>query len=201
LPAIHRPTFPSTAQINPYRGCEHGCTYCYARPTHAYMGLSAGLDFESRLFAKTNAAELLRKELGAKGYEPATLALGANTDPYQPVERQYRITRAVLEVLNETNHPVGIVTKSALVTRDIDILQEMAGKGLVKVALSITTLDHKLARKLEPRAATPGRRLQALELLSKAGIPTVVMTAPVIPAINDMEIEKAARCSTGRRRT
>jgi DNA repair photolyase len=190
---IARNTSPDISfdrSINPYRGCEHGCTYCYARPTHAYMGLSAGLDFESRLFAKTNAAELLRKELGAKGYEPATLALGANTDPYQPVERQYRITRAVLEVLNDTDHPVGIVTKSALVTRDIDILQEMARKGLVKVALSITTLDHKLARKLEPRAATPGRRLQALELLSKAGIPTVVMTAPVIPAINDMEIEK-----------
>jgi DNA repair photolyase len=190
---ITRNTSPDISfdrSINPYRGCEHGCTYCYARPTHAYMGLSAGLDFESKLFAKTNAAELLRKELGAKGYEPATLALGSNTDPYQPVERQYRLTRAILEVLNETNHPVGIVTKSALVTRDIDILQEMAAKGLVKVALSITTLDHTLARKLEPRAATPGRRLQALELLSAAGIPTVVMTAPVIPAINDMELEK-----------
>lgn len=190
---ITRNTSPDISfdrSINPYRGCEHGCTYCYARPTHAYMGLSAGLDFESKLFAKTNAVELLRKELGAKGYEPATLALGSNTDPYQPVERQYRLTRAILEVLNETNHPVGIVTKSALVTRDIDILQEMAAKGLVKVALSITTLDHTLARKLEPRAATPGRRLQALELLAAAGIPTVVMTAPVIPAINDMELEK-----------
>ena len=190
---IARNTSPDISfdrSINPYRGCEHGCTYCYARPTHAYMGLSAGLDFESRLFAKTNAAELLRKELGAKGYEAATIALGANTDPYQPIERQYRLTRSILEVLNETSHPVGIVTKSALVTRDIDILQEMAGKGLVKVALSLTTLDHKLSGKLEPRAATPGRRLQALELLSKAGIPTVVMTAPVIPAINDMELEK-----------
>ncbi len=190
---ITRNTSPDISfdrSINPYRGCEHGCSYCYARPTHAYMGLSAGLDFESKLFAKTNAVELLRKELGAKGYEPATLALGSNTDPYQPVERQYRLTRAILEVLNEANHPVGIVTKSALVTRDIDILQQMAAKGLVKVALSITTLDHTLARKLEPRAATPGRRLQAIELLSAAGIPTVVMTAPVIPAINDMEIEK-----------
>lgn len=190
---IARNTSPDISfdrSINPYRGCEHGCSYCYARPTHAYMGLSAGLDFETRLFAKTNAAELLRKELGAKGYEAATIALGANTDPYQPVERQYRITRAVLEVLNETNHPVGIVTKSALVTRDIDILKPMAEKGLVKVALSLTTLDHKLSRKLEPRAATPGRRLQALEMLSAAGIPTVVMTAPVIPAINDMDIEK-----------
>jgi DNA repair photolyase len=190
---IARNTSPDISfdrSINPYRGCEHGCSYCYARPTHAYLGLSAGLDFETRLFAKTNAAELLRKELGAKGYEAATIALGANTDPYQPVERQYRITRAVLEVLNETNHPVGIVTKSALVTRDIDILKPMAEKGLVKVALSLTTLDHKLSRKLEPRAATPGRRLQALEMLSAAGIPTVVMTAPVIPAINDMDIEK-----------
>ena len=190
---ISRNTSPDISfdrSINPYRGCEHGCSYCYARPTHAYMGLSAGLDFETRLFAKTNAAELLRKELGAKGYEAATIALGANTDPYQPVERQYRITRAVLEVLNETSHPVGIVTKSALVTRDIDILKDMASRGLVKVALSLTTLDHKLSRKLEPRAATPGRRLQALELLSAAGIPTVVMTAPVIPAINDMDIEK-----------
>ncbi len=190
---IARNTSPDISfdrSINPYRGCEHGCSYCYARPTHAYMGLSAGLDFETRLFAKTNAAELLHKELGAKGYEAATIALGANTDPYQPVERQYRITRAVLEVLNETNHPVGIVTKSALVTRDIDILKPMAEKGLVKVALSLTTLDHKLSRKLEPRAATPGRRLQALEMLSAAGIPTVVMTAPVIPAINDMDIEK-----------
>ena len=176
--------------INPYRGCEHGCSYCYARPSHAFMGLSAGLDFESRLFAKTNAVELLQKELGAKDYEPATIALGANTDPYQPVERQYRLTREILKVLNECNHPVGIVTKSALVTRDIDILKPMAEKGLVKVAVSITTLDHKLSRRMEPRAAAPGRRLQALELLSAAGIPTVAMTAPIIPAINDMEIEK-----------
>lgn len=176
--------------INPYRGCEHGCSYCYARPSHAYLGLSAGLDFESRLFAKTNAVELLQKELGAKGYEPATIALGANTDPYQPVERQFRLTRDILKVLNECNHPVGIVTKSALVTRDIDLLKPMAEKGLVKVALSITTLDHKLSRQMEPRASAPGKRLQALELLSAAGIPTVAMTAPIIPAINDMEIEK-----------
>ena len=176
--------------INPYRGCEHGCSYCYARPSHAYLGLSAGLDFESRLFAKTNAVELLQKELGAKGYEPATIALGANTDPYQPVERQYRLIREILKVLNECNHPVGIVTKSALVTRDIDLLKPMAEKGLVKVALSITTLDHKLSRQMEPRASAPGKRLQALEILSASGIPTVAMTAPIIPAINDMEIEK-----------
>jgi DNA repair photolyase len=190
---IARNTSPDISfdrSINPYRGCEHGCSYCYARPSHAYLGLSAGLDFESKLFAKTNAIELLRKELGAKGYEPATIALGANTDPYQPVERQYRLTREILKLLNETNHPVGIVTKSHLVTRDIDILKPMAERGLVKVALSITTLDHKLSRQMEPRASAPGKRLQALELLSAAGIPTVVMTAPIIPAINDMEIEK-----------
>ncbi|HRX35855.1 MAG TPA: PA0069 family radical SAM protein [Aestuariivirga sp.] len=175
--------------INPYRGCEHGCAYCYARPTHAYMGLSPGLDFESKLFAKPNAAELLRAELLAKDYKPRTIAIGTNTDAYQPIERGHRITRRVLEVLSEFNHPVGIVTKSALVTRDIDILKPMADQGLVKVAISITTLDAKLSRAMEPRAATPGKRLQALELLSAAGIPTVVMVAPIIPAVNDSEIE------------
>ena len=175
--------------INPYRGCEHGCSYCYARPTHAYMGLSPGLDFESKLFVKTNAAELLRAELLAKGYTPRTIALGANTDPYQPIERSHRVTRAVLEVLSEFNHPVGIVTKSALVTRDIDILKSMAERGLVKVAISITTLDAKLARSMEPRAPTPTKRLAALEMLAAAGIPTVVMIAPIIPAVNDSEIE------------
>jgi DNA repair photolyase len=175
--------------INPYRGCEHGCAYCYARPAHAYMGLSPGLDFESKLFAKPNAAELLRAELSHKSYEPRTIALGANTDAYQPIERERRITRAVLEVLAAFNHPVGIVTKSALVTRDIDILEPMAKKGLVKVALSVTTLDPKLARAMEPRASTPVKRLQAIEQLSAAGIPTVVMVAPIIPAVNDSEIE------------
>jgi DNA repair photolyase len=175
--------------INPYRGCEHGCSYCYARPAHAYMGLSPGLDFESKLFAKPNAAALLRAELSAKGYEPKTIALGANTDAYQPIERDRRITRAILEVLAEFNHPVGIVTKSALVTRDIDILGPMAKKGLVKVALSVTTLDPKLARAMEPRASTPTKRLAAIEQLSAAGIPTVVMVAPIIPAVNDSEIE------------
>lgn len=175
--------------INPYRGCEHGCSYCYARPAHAYMGLSPGLDFESKLFAKPDAAKLLRAELSAKGYVPKTIALGANTDAYQPIERERRITRGVLEVLAEFNHPVGIVTKSALVTRDIDILAPMAKKGLVKVAISITSLDPKLARAMEPRASTPTKRLAALEQLAAAGIPTVVMVAPVIPAVNDSEIE------------
>ncbi len=175
--------------INPYRGCEHGCSYCYARPTHAYMGLSPGLDFESKLFAKTNAAELLRQELSAADYVPRTMALGSNTDPYQPIERSHRITRQVLEVLSDFSHPVGIVTKSALVTRDIDILKPMAERGLVKVAISITTLDPRLARAMEPRAATPAKRLMAMEMLAAAGIPTVVMVAPVVPGVNDAEIE------------
>ena len=176
--------------INPYRGCEHGCAYCFARPTHAYMGLSPGLDFETRLFAKPNAARLLEKELARPGYQVRTMAIGTNTDPYQPIERRYRIMREILEVLERTNHPVGIVTKSALVTRDIDILSRMAARGLVKVALSVTTLDRKLARAMEPRAATPERRLEALRLLSAAGVPTTVMVAPVIPALNESEIER-----------
>ena len=175
--------------INPYRGCEHGCVYCYARPTHAYMGLSPGLDFESKLFIKPNAAALLREELSAPNYAPRSMALGSNTDPYQPIERTYRITRQILEVLSEFNHPVGIVTKSALVLRDLDILTSMAKRGLVKVAISLTTLDRKLARALEPRASTPAKRLEALCVLSAAGVPTVVMMGPVIPAVNDMEIE------------
>lgn len=176
--------------INPYRGCEHGCIYCYARPSHSYVGLSAGLDFETSLYAKPNAAKLLRKELAKKGYTPRTMAMGTNTDPYQPIEKQWRITREILEVLEETNHPVAIVTKSALVTRDIDILSRMAEKGLVRVALSITTLDRKLARTMEPRAATPGLRLKALRDLHQAGIPVSVMTAPIIPALNDHEMER-----------
>ncbi len=175
--------------INPYRGCEHGCVYCYARPTHAYMGLSPGLDFESKLFIKPNAAALLREELTAPNYVARTLALGSNTDPYQPIERTYRITRQILEVLLEFNHPVGIVTKSALVLRDLDILTLLAERGLVKVAISLTTLDGKLARAMEPRASTPAKRLGALRILSAARVPTVVMMGPVIPAVNDMEIE------------
>src|SRR5689334_6691087 len=155
--------------INPYRGCEHGCVYCFARPTHSYMGLSPGLDFESKLFAKPDAARLLEKELAKDGYTPRTIAIGTNTDPYQPIERQYRIMREILEVLEAHGHPVGIVTKSALVVRDVDILARMAERKLAKVALSVTTLDRKLARTMEPRASTPSKRLEAIRTLSEAG--------------------------------
>jgi DNA repair photolyase len=176
--------------INPYRGCEHGCVYCFARPTHAYLGLSPGLDFESKLFMKPNAPELLERELSAPGYTPKTIAIGTNTDPYQPIERRYQIMRRILEVLDRAGHPVGIVTKSALVLRDLDILTRMAKRDLVKVAMSVTTLDPKLARAMEPRAATPPRRLGALRELIKAGVPASALVAPVIPAINDAEIER-----------
>jgi DNA repair photolyase len=175
--------------INPYRGCEHGCVYCFARPTHAYLGLSPGLDFETRLFAKTNAASLLERELSAPGYAAKTIAIGTNTDPYQPIERNERVMRKVLEVLARTNHPVAIVTKSALVLRDLDLLAPMAKKGLAKVALSVTTLDPVLARKMEPRASSPERRLDTIRRLAEANVPTAVMVAPIIPAINDAEIE------------
>lgn len=175
--------------INPYRGCEHGCAYCYARPTHAFLGLSPGQDFETRIFAKPNAPALLREELAKPGYRCRMIALGTNTDPYQPVERERRITRQILEVLAAHDHPVGIVTKSALVTRDIDILAPMARRGLAKVAISVTSLDRKLANKLEPRASTPDRRLGAIRDVSRAGIPTGVMVAPLIPALTDTEIE------------
>jgi DNA repair photolyase len=176
--------------INPYRGCEHGCVYCFARPTHAYLGLSPGLDFESHLFVKPEAATLLEKELSAKNYEPRTIAIGTNTDPYQPIERQYKVMRQILEVLERAGHPVGIVTKSALVLRDIDILSRMAERNLAKVALSVTTLDPQLARSMEPRAATPALRLETLRRLSAAGIPTTVMVAPIIPAVTDAEMER-----------
>jgi DNA repair photolyase len=176
--------------INPYRGCEHGCVYCFARPTHAYMGLSPGLDFESKLFVKPDAPALLEKELSAPGYTPRIMAIGTNTDPYQPIERKYQVMRGILEVLERAGHPVGIVTKSALILRDLDILARMAERNLVKVAISVTSLDAKLARTMEPRAATPGRRLEALRQLSAAGVPTSVMVAPVIPAINDADIER-----------
>jgi DNA repair photolyase len=176
--------------INPYRGCEHGCVYCFARPTHAYLGLSPGLDFESKLFMKPNAPELLERELSAPSYVPKIIAIGTNTDPYQPIERRYKIMRRILEVLDSAGHPVGIVTKSALVLRDLDILARMAKRNLVKVALSVTTLDAKLARTMEPRAATPPRRLDTLRQLVKAGVPATVMVAPVIPALNDDEIER-----------
>ena len=176
--------------INPYRGCEHGCVYCFARPTHAHLGLSPGLDFESRLFVKPEAAELLERELSAPGYEPRVIAIGTNTDPYQPIERRYKVMRRILEVLDRAGHPVGIVTKSALVLRDLDILARMAERRLAKVALSVTTLDGELARKMEPRAATPMRRLETLRRLAQVGVPTTAMVAPVIPALNDSEIER-----------
>lgn len=184
------PDIPFDRTINPYRGCEHGCIYCYARPTHAYLGLSPGLDFESRLQAKPDAPALLRKELAKPGYRCAPIALGMNTDAYQPIEREYRITRGILEVLAECQHPVSLVTKSALVERDIDLLAPMAEKGLTSVYVTITTLDRSIARRLEPRAASPERRLETLRRLSEAGIPTGVMVAPVIPALTDSEMER-----------
>jgi len=176
--------------VNPYRGCEHGCVYCYARPSHAYLGLSPGLDFETKLLFKPDVAALLEKELRKPGYVVRPLALGSNTDPYQPVERQLKLTRAVLEVLERFGHPVTIVTKSAGVLRDLDILGRLAARNLVRVCLSITTLDAPLARILEPRAASPERRLHALRTLTEAGIPTAVLAAPMIPAVNDMELER-----------
>jgi len=175
--------------INPYRGCEHGCIYCFARPTHAYLGLSPGLDFESKLLVKPDAAKLLEAELRKPSYRPQVIAMGTNTDPYQPIERDWRITRSVLQVLSHFKHPVGIVTKSAAIMRDIDILGPMAAEGLAKVALSVTTLDKKLARSMEPRAATPAKRLETMRALADAGIPVGVMTAPIIPALNDDEME------------
>jgi DNA repair photolyase len=183
------PDIPFEQSINPYRGCEHGCIYCYARPTHAYLELSPGLDFETRLFAKTNAVELLREELSKKGYRVKPLAFGTNTDCYQPIERRYKVMRGLLEVLSACDHPLTIVTKSALIERDIDLLAPMARKNLVKAFVSITTLDHRLARTLEPRAASPRRRVDALRALAAAGIPCGVMVAPLIPALTDKTLE------------
>lgn len=183
------PDIPFDRSINAYRGCEHGCSYCFARPTHSYMGLSSGLDFESKLFAKPNADKLLENELSSPNYKVKPIGLGTNTDPYQPIEKQYEITRRILQVLNKYNHPVTIVTKSHLVTRDIDILSQMSSRNLVKVGLSVTTLDRGLARAMEPRAATPYKRLDAIKQLSAAGIPTLVMVAPIIPGLNDAEPE------------
>ena len=176
--------------INPYRGCEHGCVYCYARPSHAYLGYSPGLDFETKLLFKPDVAELLEKELRKPGYVPRPIALGSNTDPYQPIDRTLKLTRAVLEVLDRFNHPVTIVTKSAGVLRDLDVLHRLAERNLVRVCLSVTTLDTNLARRMEPRAAAPARRLQTIEQLARAGIPTGVLAAPMIPALNDAEMEK-----------
>jgi len=183
------PDIPFEASINPYRGCEHGCIYCYARPSHAYMDLSPGIDFETRLFAKPDAAQLLRAELSKRNYKCTPIALGSNTDPYQPIEREWKITRSLLEVLNEFNHPLTIVTKSCLVERDLDILTELARKRLVQVFVSVTTLDGDLARKLEPRATAPWRRLETISKLKQAGVPAGVMFAPVIPVLNDPEME------------
>ena len=184
------PDIPFDRSINPYRGCEHGCIYCFARPTHSYMGLSAGLDFEAKLFAKPDAPRLLERELSKPGYKVKPIAIGTNTDPYQPIEREWRIMRQILEVLDKANHPVVIVTKSSLILRDLDILASMAKRGLAKVGISVTTLDRKLARTMEPRASTPAKRLEAIRALSEAGVPVAVMMAPVIPALNDHEIER-----------
>jgi DNA repair photolyase len=184
------PDLPFSVSLNPYRGCEHGCIYCFARPTHAYLGLSPGLDFETQLFAKTNAANLLRQELAQKNYQPLPIALGVNTDAYQPCEKQFKITRQVLEVLQECQHPVGLITKSSLIERDIDIIAGMAEKQLAVVAITITTLDHNISRQLEPRAASPTRRLQIIRHLSQAGIPVSVSVAPIIPFITEQEMER-----------
>ncbi len=183
------PDVPFDRSINPYRGCEHGCIYCFARPTHAYYGLSPGLDFETRLFQKPDAPEKLAEELRKPGYKPAFVALGANTDPYQPIERDLKITRRILKTLSEFRHPFAIVTKSPLVVRDLDIIAPMAAAGLAMVSISITTLNRTLARQLEPRAPTATRRLEAVKALSEADVPTGVLAAPMIPALNDMELE------------
>ena len=196
------PDIPFETSINPYRGCEHGCVYCYARPSHAYMDLSPGIDFETKIFVKTNAAELLRDELGKSRYVCKPIAMGTNTDPYQPSERQLHITRDIIQVLHDCRHPLSIVTKSWLIERDLDLLRPMAEQGLVKVFLSITSLRQDLCRRLEPRAASPDRRLKALDTLNRAGVPTGVMFAPVIPFINDAEMETVLeRTAAGGART
>jgi len=183
------PDLPFSVSLNPYRGCEHGCIYCFARPTHSYLGLSPGLDFETRLFAKINAAELLRQELSAPSYVPSSIALGVNTDAYQPCERKFKLTRQVLEVLHECKHPVGLITKSALIERDIDLLSAMAAEQLAVAAITITTLDHTISRTLEPRAASPTRRLETIRRLADAGIPVSVSVAPIIPFVTDQDLE------------
>ena len=183
--------------VNPYRGCEHGCVYCYARPSHAYLGYSPGLDFETKLTFKPDVAELLERELRKPSYVARTLALGSNTDPYQPVERTLKLTRSVLEVLDRHNHPVSIVTKSAGVLRDLDILSRMAARDLARVYVSVTTLDASLARRMEPRAAAPGRRLQTLAELTRAGVPSGVLAAPMIPGLNDAELERILEAASG----
>ncbi len=191
------PDVPFDRSINPYKGCEHGCVYCFARPTHAYLGHSPGLDFESKLYWKPDAPALLEAELRDPNYRAATLALGANTDPYQPVERERKLTRQILEVLAAYRHPVGIVTKSNLVLRDLDILTAMAKLGTVRVAVSVTTLDRALARRMEPRAPTPARRLEAISGLAASGVPVTVLAAPIVPALNDHEIEAILAAAAG----
>ncbi len=189
---ITRNTSPDISfdqSINPYRGCEHGCIYCFARPSHAFLGLSPGVDFETKLTIKPGAAGMLRRELSARKYVPNMIALGTNTDPYQPIEKKYQTTREILKVLWEFRHPVGIVTKSALIQRDLDLLVPMAEAGLARVALSVTTLDRGLARRMEPRAAAPHRRLETIRALAGAGVPVTVMAAPMIPGLNDSEME------------
>ena len=183
------PDVPFELSINPYKGCEHGCIYCFARPTHAFVGLSPGLDFESRIFSKPEAAARLREQFSQRGYRPQVIALGANTDPYQPVEKELEITRSILEVMEEFRHPVGIVTKSNLILRDLDLLQALASQNLVHVMVSVTTLDRELARRMEPRAPTPERRLRAMRSLVEAGVPVGVLASPMIPGLNDSEVE------------
>lgn len=190
------PDVPFDRSINPYRGCEHGCIYCFARPTHAYLGLSPGLDFETRLFWKPEAASLLRKQLSSKAYNPAPIVIGTSTDPYQPVDRDKKLTRDIIKVLTDCQHPFSIITKSALVTRDIDLIAPMAARNRASVAVSVTSLDHRLSNLLEPRASAPHRRLDAIRKLSDAGIPVTVLAAPIIPGLNDMEIENiVAACA------
>lgn len=191
------PDLPFDYSLNAYRGCEHGCIYCYARPSHAYLNLSPGLDFETRLFAKPDAAKLLREELAQPGYRCAPIALGSNTDPYQPVERDWQISRQVLQVLAECRHPLTIVTKSALIERDLDLLVQLAQDGLVQVFVSVTTLDATLARRLEPRAASPRRRLETINRLNQAGVPCGVMVAPVVPFLTDAELEAIVEAAAG----
>ncbi|MGH8614949.1 MAG: PA0069 family radical SAM protein [Gammaproteobacteria bacterium] len=191
------PDLPFEQSINPYRGCEHGCVYCYARPSHAYLDLSPGQDFETKLFAKTNAPELLEQALSKPSYRCRLIALGANTDPYQPIERDFRITRRILEILNQYRHPVSIVTKSCLIERDIDVLSAMAELNLVEVHLSVTTLENRLAARLEPRATAPIRRIETIRRLAASGIPTGVMFAPVIPVLNDAEMERVLERAAG----
>lgn len=184
------PDLPFSVSLNPYRGCEHGCIYCFARPTHSYLGLSPGMDFESKIFAKVNAPEMLRRELAKAGYEPESIALGVNTDAYQPCERERKLTRRVLEVLQECQHPVGLITKSSLIERDIDILSAMAAKRQAGVAITLTTLDPAISRTLEPRAAAPARRLRTIRTLTDAGIPVAVSVAPIIPFVTEPDIER-----------